>query len=45
MKKKDKEILLDELLNCLFDDHEGSIEHVDMSYRAFKKKLIQLADL
>ncbi len=38
-----KKEILAELLNAIFDDHEGNIEHVDMSYKEFVKKLKQLS--
>lgn len=41
----DKKVILEELLNTLFesDEDEDSIEHVDMGYKEFVKKLKQLA--
>lgn len=45
MEKSERKKLLDELINCIFDDHEGGIEAVDMMYKPFIKKLKQLADL
>lgn len=42
--KKNKEDLLAELINVIFDDNEGNIEHVEMDYGKFIMKLRKLAD-
>lgn len=40
-----KQELLAELINAIFDDGDDGIEHVDMSYDEFITKMKQLASL